>query len=382
MESVGAGLGKESNKNTPVVIRVPGVTTVFGEFSYYCHGRVLCCANSRELTVSVTRSPDNLVHVHNALTNDRKRFSMSSMKFRREDKWGNYIKGIYLQLADMGIKPVPLEFDLDGPVLRDESAVLASAVSVGAVLAILQFVQAEVDDSKLAMMCYRCCTGFCGENTKFSTVTAMLSAQEGKYILFDLNSLSYRTLDDPFEKSGCSMLAVDCRIPPLAMREELRNRHIKARESFARLHSIAPNQPLRDFPLSDLRERILPLDEETRKTCNAVLEDSIAASSMARLFQLRQFSQIGKTVGKIGKLMRDDLELTCPEIDWVMKRAAEMPLCHGSGILFNGDNTYVVAIIDDGAIDQYQQRLEDYERIFGFKPRFQVLKPRGCASCN
>ncbi|MBQ4500416.1 MAG: galactokinase, partial [Spirochaetales bacterium] len=143
-----------------------------------------------------------------------------------------------------------------------------------------------------------------------------------------------------------------------------------------------PNQSLRDFPLSDLRERILPLDEETRKTCNAILEDSSAASSMARLFQLGQFSQIGKAIGKMGKLMRDDLELTCPEIDWVMKRASEIPLCHGAGIMFNGDNTYVVAVIDDGAIDQYQQRLDDYERIFGFKPRFQVLKPHGCAVCD
>jgi galactokinase len=379
VESVGAGLGKESNKNTPVVIRVPGVTTLFGEFSYYCHGRVLCCANDRVLRVSVTRSPDTLVHVHNALTNDRKRFSMSSLKFRREDKWGNYIKGVYLQLADMGIKPVPLDFDLDGPVLKDDSAVLAAAVSVGAALAVLRFIPSELDNSGLAMLCYRCCTSFCGENTKFSTVTAMLSAQAGKYILFDLNSLSYRILDDPFENSGCSMIAVDCRIPPMAMREELRNRHTMACESFARLHSVAPNQSLRDFPLSDLRERILPLDEETRKTCNAILEDSSAASSMARLFQLRQFSQIGKAIGKMGKLMRDDLELTCPEIDWVMKRATEIPLCHGAGIMFNGDNTYVVAVIDDGAIDQYQQRLDDYERIFGFKPRFQVLKPHGCA---
>ncbi|MBO4716322.1 MAG: hypothetical protein J5599_00315 [Spirochaetales bacterium] len=71
------------------VVVVPGVTTVFGEFSYYCHGSVLCCANNRELRITATRSPDNLIHVHNTLTNDRKRFSMSSMKFRKEDKWGN-----------------------------------------------------------------------------------------------------------------------------------------------------------------------------------------------------------------------------------------------------------------------------------------------------
>ena len=363
------------------VVVVPGVTTVFGEFSYYCHGSVLCCANNRELRITATRSPDNLIHVHNTLTNDRKRFSMSSMKFRKEDKWGNYIKGIYLQLADMGIKTVALDFDLDGPVLKDDSAILSAAVSVGTAIALLRFISVELEKDRLAMICYRCCTSFCGETTKFSTITAMLSAEEGRYILFDLDTLSYKQLDDPFENSGYSLLSIDCRIPPLAMREELGNRHKKARDSFFRLHSITPNQSLKDFPLADLRERILPLDEESRKTCYAVIEDSNAAASMARLFPTKQFAQIGKVLGKNGKFMRDDLELTCPEIDWVMKRAAEMSGCHGVGILFNGDNTYVAALMDSAMIDQYQQRLDDYERIFGFKPRINVLRPQGCATC-
>ena len=196
-----------------------------------------------------------------------------------------------------------------------------------------------------------------------------------------MDSLTYRHLDDPFENSGCSLLSIDCRIPPLAMREELGNRHKKARDSFCRLHSITSNQSLKDFPLADLRERILPLDEESRKTCYAVIEDSNAAASMARLFPTKQFVQIGKVLGKNGKFMRDDLELTCPEIDWVMKRAAEMSGCHGVGILFNGDNTYVAALMDSAMIDQYQQRLDDYERIFGFKPRINVLRPQGCATC-
>ena len=117
MGNVGTGQNKVINEVAVTAI-VPGVTTLFGEFSYYCQGNVICCANDRELRVTVAPSPDAQVHVHNCLTNDHKRFSPSSLKFRKEDKWANYIKGIYLQLADIGIPPRPLEFTLDGPVLR------------------------------------------------------------------------------------------------------------------------------------------------------------------------------------------------------------------------------------------------------------------------
>jgi galactokinase len=163
------------------------------------------------------------------------------------------------------------------------------------------------------------------------------------------------------------------------MREEIRNTHIRVRDSFVRLHNAVPNRSLKDFPVADLRERILPLDEECRKTCNAVLEDSIAAASMKDLLPNGQLQQAGRTLTMTGKLIRDDMELSCPEIDWLIKRASEVPLCHGAGIIFNGDNTYAAVVIDETAMSRYLGKLDDYERIFGFKPRIKALEPQGCA---
>ena len=375
MGNVGTGQNKVINE-TAVTAIVPGVTTLFGEFSYYCQGNVICCANDRVLRVTVAPSPDAQVHVHNCLTNDHKRFSPSSLKFRKEDKWANYIKGIYLQLADIGIPPRRLEFTLDGPVLKDEGAVLASAICVGAVLAMKRLVGFVVDTDRVAMMCYMCCTGFCGELTKYSTVTAMLRAEEGKFILFDLNTLTYRYLDNPFT-DGCTMLSIDCRTPPLAIREEILHTHTRVKNSFLRLRAVAPNHSIRDYPLADLRERVLPLDEECRRACYTVIEDSNAAAVMRRYFPDRSFALIGRTLTHTGKLIRDGLDLTCPEIDWLIKRATEDPLCNGAGILFNGDSLYVGVVLDDRMIARYNEKLEDYERIFGFKARVRAFRPCG-----
>ena len=377
MGIVGSGLSGEL-KGSKVSAIVPGVTTLFGEFSFYCRGNVLCCTNDRHLKITATASADSLVHIVNSITNDHRKFPLTSLKFRKEDKWANYIKGLYLQLADMGTMPPPLDFVLEGPVLKDDSTVLAPAVYVGALLILKKVLGLEIDDDRMAMMCYMCCTSFCGELTKFSTVTAMIRAREGSFILCDLDTLTYRMLENPFGK-GCSLLSIDCKTPPLAMREEIHHTHARASDSFVRLHNAVPNRSLRDFPLADLRERLLPLDEECRKTCNAVLEDSNAALSMSRCFTGGQFQLVGKTLAKTGKLIRDDLELSCPEIDWLIKRASEVPLCHGAGIIFNGDNTYAAVVIDDQAMSRYLGKLDDYERIFGFKPRINPLEPQGCA---
>ena len=121
----------------------------------------------------------------------------------------------------------------------------------------------------------------------------------------------------------------------------------------------------------------IPLDEESRKICAAVLEDRLAANSMQKLFPAKDHAQIGRSLTKVGKLIRDDLELSCPEIDWLIKRALEVPGCYGASLAFNGDNIYIALLMGEAARSLYDVKLEDYERIFGFKARMTDLEPFG-----
>lgn len=365
----------ESHQPTPqVVVCVPGVTTLLGEFAYHGQGKVLCCANNQNLTVRLFSSPDSQIHVFNSFTGDKKKFSLTSLKYRKEDKWANYVKGILLQLSEFGVHLKPFSMIFDGSVLKNDGATLAAAVSVGVCLALKSYLGFDVDERDIALLCYKSCTSYSGELTKFSTVLTMLVAQTGKYILFDMDTLTHVMLDDPFNDGKCSIYLVDCRIPPTALREEIVIRHRQIHNAFERLRAIYPHS-LRDFPLNDLVDRTIPLDEESRRICYAVLEDKLAASSMQKLLPARDYIQIGKSFTKVGKLLRDDLEISCPEIDWLIKRALEVPLCYGATIAFNGDNVYVAMLAEPSALPVYDSKLEDYERIFGFKARISELHP-------
>ena len=370
-------LGRVEPRQTPqVVVRVPGVTTILGEFAFHSQGKVLCCANDQELIVNLFESPDNQIHVFNSYTGDKKHFSPISLKYRKEDKWANYVKGILQQMAESEIKVSPFGLRLEGPILKNDGATLAAAVSIGVFMALKKLIGFEMSDRDIAFKCYRNCTGFCGELTKFSTILTMLAAEKGRYVLFDIDSLKYEMMDDPFDRARCSLLLVDCRIPPTAMREEINHKHIQVRDSFAKLRAIY-NRSLKELPINDLKDRTIPLDEESRKICAAVLEDRLAANSMQKLFPAKDHAQIGRSLTKVGKLIRDDLELSCPEIDWLIKRALEVPGCYGASLAFNGDNIYIALLMGEAARSLYDVKLEDYERIFGFKARMTDLEPFG-----
>jgi galactokinase len=77
--------------------------------------------------------------------------------------------------------------------------------------------------------------------------------------------------------------------------------------------------------------------------------------------------------------LRDLYEVSCPEIDWLVKRAQEIEGVLGSRMTGQGFGGCTYTIIADKSIDEYKKRLEDYERIFGFKPILYEVRPSSAA---
>ncbi|MDR3303925.1 MAG: galactokinase, partial [Treponema sp.] len=73
--------------------------------------------------------------------------------------------------------------------------------------------------------------------------------------------------------------------------------------------------------------------------------------------------------------LRDLYEVSCPEIDWLVKRAQELDGVLGARMTGQGFGGCTYTIIQERVIEDYKQRLEDYERIFGFHPIIYEIKP-------
>jgi galactokinase len=66
--------------------------------------------------------------------------------------------------------------------------------------------------------------------------------------------------------------------------------------------------------------------------------------------------------------LRDLYEVSCPEIDWLVKRAQEIEGVLGSRMTGQGFGGCTYTFIRADSVGEYRKRIEDYERIFGFHP--------------
>jgi len=131
---------------------------------------------------------------------------------------------------------------------------------------------------------------------------------------------------------------------------------------------------------SDLSELSIP--ESMRRRVLYIIRESISVDDAIAALQKNDWVVFSRIVTRSQESLRDRFEISCPELDWLVKRAMEFVIPDTNDIVCSrltgrgfGGCTYSILRADD--IETYIEKLSDYERIFGFRPLYYRVKPAG-----
>jgi galactokinase len=110
------------------------------------------------------------------------------------------------------------------------------------------------------------------------------------------------------------------------------------------------------------------LSEELRRSSMHVVQEIRRVNEAGDALVKGDFPSLGKLIYHSHESLRDLYEVSCPEIDWLVKRAQELEGALGSRMTGQGFGGCTYTFIKESAIADYKKKLEDYERIFGFHP--------------
>ena len=369
----------EFDEKPQIVVHVPGVHTLIGEFSDYCKGFSLCGTSSQYLEIAVSVRPDQSVRLISGQSYDRKRFNIQNLKFRREDRWGNYAKGVMAQFVNKGFSISGANVSIAGTLLKNEGQVLSSAMCMGCAMAFNELFNANLSIEQLAGIAYISLATFCAEVSRYVLFFAMTQAREGWLMLFNIQHHTWEYIAFPPFDTAVVALIVESRISPYALKEELSIKRRDSKLAFEKLRILFPSGLLRDISDQDIKDLSVPLTEHEKRTCMYVLSESRMAREGARLLAQKDMVMYGKVLNKVQSGLRDTFEVTCPEIDWLTKRAMETQGCLGASMITSGSSGTVMVLLPRDAIASYTIRMEEYEHIFGFRPKWSVFQPQGSA---
>lgn len=348
------------------IISAPGVLRFLGEYAEPCDGPVLALATSFSLKLAISLRKDSALRFFASDLNERKRSSLSNLKFKKEDRWANYLKGIVNEMSDRGSNFRGLNVTFLGDIPSQLGFASSSALCLAFAMAVKEVLNMHLSSDDLITIAHKVELSLNGKRASLADLRVIMHAKAQNISLVDPRSDKINQID--YESVPYSLIITDSRVPHVVQDNELNARYADCKRTVLALENMRKGKSLRDYSVSDLSDVIGSLPELSRRRSLFIVEEIKRVFDAEESIKKNDMLGLGKIIYKSQDGLRDLFEVSCPEIDWLIKRSMEIPGVLASRMIGKGFGGCTFTLIKEEAISDYIKRLEEYERIFGFKP--------------
>ncbi|MCL2719737.1 MAG: galactokinase [Treponema sp.] len=344
-------------------------------------GFFLSAAIDRYIHVAVSMRKDNSFRFYAADLNERKRNTLVNLKYKREDRWANYLKPAIFLFTGLGYPMKGLNFSFCGDIPQQIGLASSTAIEVAAATALRSLLKIHINDMDLAYKLKEAHNDIFGKSTPLADYIAALCARKDQFLVIDtLDSAGsndstrgdVRLIQSPFARFR--FLIIDSRVPRFGIEGEINSRRSDILKGLELLSKKRKGASFKDFASSDLLEVLGNFPEQIRRRSIHVVDEIHRVNDAADALERSDLASLAKIIYHSHESLRDLYEISCPEVDWLVKRAQEIEGAAGSRMTGLGFGGCTYTIIRRELVEEYKKRLEDYERIFGFRPVIYEFK--------
>ena len=360
---------------TVVIAEAPGRVHFLGEHGEPKAGLFLSSAINRHVRVAVSSRKDTSLRFYAANAEERKRSNLANLKYKREDRWANYIKVVVYMFMELGCPIKGLNFTVWGDIPQNVGLASSQAVEIASALALGELLNVPLDNRVLPAELAAAQEGFFGKVPTPIDYLIALFAEKDSFTLSDETTLEITAIKSTL--SEYALLITDSRVPRAGVEEELRERRRDIRKGLEILSRKKPRSSLREVDAPELIDFSRSLPENIRRRSAHIINEARLVHDAREALTRSDPQSFAKAVIHSQENLRDLYEVSCPEIDWLVKRAQEIDGVLCSRMTGQGFGGCAYTFIRETAREEYRRRLDDYERIFGFHP---IVYEAGLAS--
>ena len=347
------------------VASAPATVKLLGEHTASNDGIVLAAAISFEMKVAVSLRKDSSMRFFAADLGERKRASSSTLKYKREDRWANHVKSVYDYLSKLyDFQGKGINVTIGGNVPQGLRLGISAAINMASALALKTLFSLSIKNEELAELACKAQSAFMEQPVPIYDYLSCIGPGVRSLSIIDLRIPRRRAVQ--FLDESWNLVLTDSRVPRMSAEAELKQRSEDCRKC---LQYLAPRggKTLRDVRMSDLDDLMGVLPESVRRRCIHIVEETARVLEAEDALSRQDALAFGRIVNKSHASLRNHYEISCPEVDWLVKRSLEIDGVLCSRMTGPGFGGCVVSVMKADAREEYMKRLEEYERIFGFK---------------
>lgn len=364
----------DSANETDVVVHVPRVIKIIGGFSYLISGWSLLCTIEDNLVISLSKRDDNVIKIINSDKQDKKKFVLSSIKYRKEDKWANAIKAVFSTLTKNGYKLTGVEISISGRDLSSAPFSYTASLFVGIISGINKLFALNFDKEKIFSLAMASNSFSPYYQALYDDVWALMYAEDGFVYLID--EKNHTTEKAKYDIKNKKTLILDSGLPFSVLSpilEEFKDEviiNIKKIEA-----SLGRDKEIRSLNEKELRVNSHSLLDRERRAVIHLIQASENAKKAFLAIENGDGDLLGKILDATERSIYLNAELSSPELDWIFRRCQESNNAGGICSLGSDNACSFLCLVDEEDSFPNNQKVEEYERIFGFHPEKRSFYP-------
>jgi galactokinase len=357
------------------IVAAPGRVNLIGEHIDYSDGFVLPMAIDRYCVIAASPAADGSARINSSTADDEVTILLTKPERHASGgHWSNYVAGVLAGCCQMpGLRPggfaavVASDVPIGGGLSSSASLEVATATLVEAITG------KSLDPKAKALLCQRAEHDFAGVPCGIMDQFASAMCQADHLMLLDCQSQAIEQI--PFVDPSVTVLIINSNVKHELAGSEYGER----RQQCERAAQVLGVPSLRSTTLAQLessRDRLS--DVEYRRARHAISEIARTVEA-AKAAKQSDWPSMGKLMASSHESLRDDYEVSCPELDLLVDFALEIGSpagVYGSRMTGGGFGGCTVSLVQATKVDQVARQIsENYQRKTGISPTVLTTRP-------
>ena len=367
------------------MVRAPGRVNLIGEHTDYNGGFVMPMALERAVRIAFVPHPEPTVALWSEQFAEKAEFAFGQAATDDTPHWVRYPMAVAEVLAEQGFPLCGFSGVVDGDVPVGSGLSSSAAYEVASALALLVSAKPEtgpggaaqaaeaygLTSQKLALLCQAAehRVGVrCGIMDQFISI----HGQAGHAIMLDCRDLSYEAVPLPADEA--SVVVIDSGVQRKLTAGAYNERRSQCEDGVERLKKFAPAiEQLRDVSLDLFEAHADALPETVRRRCRHVVTEDTRVLESVEVLKAGDLDRFGEFLNASHDSLRDDYEVSGPELDLLVRIARGVEGVLGSRLTGAGFGGCTVSLVRPGAVDALRNAvLARYQAETGCEPRIWV----------
>lgn len=375
MEKIKEKLFFQIHKSKPQIFSsAPGRINIIGEHTDYNNGYVLPAAIHLRNYFLASRRQENSVHVWAENFRQEETFTLDKITPSEQHRWANYIKGIFWVLQQEGYKLGGVNALVWGEVPLESGLSSSAALEVSVIKGLTALFGIDLPPEQMAKLAQKAENDFVGVKCGLMDQFIAIFGRKNSALFLDCETLDFEVLPLNLQKDGLGILIYDTKIRRKLAASEYNQRRQEASEALDILRRKKGVRSYKEATTSLLEDAKGAMSDILYRRAKHVISEDERVKRSVEALKADLFSVLGALLFQSHESLRDDYEVSCPELDLLYQVGKEFPGCLGTRLVGAGFGGSGIALLEQSRIEDFKKKILAQAEKRGFpRPEFHVI---------